>query len=75
MSVDATKLEGILRELTMDVGYACSSSSVWIGEFNGKPVQVSVMSHAEASDNDYGGINSRWQCIDVPPPQNEAEQG
>lgn len=71
MSVDAIKLEGVLRKLAKDVGGYCCDASVFIGEIDGKPVYLTVYERSEAEDcHDYEGTRDKHNCI-MPPPQNE----
>lgn len=58
MNINVDKFDSILVELATDVGGMCCESAVFIGEINGKPVRLSVMSLDQAEeDHDYHGTN------------------
>lgn len=67
MEIDSEKFIALLRELADGIisGPACESS-VFIGEVDGCPVRVAVMSRQEAKDeHDFiPRKKNPWQCIE-----------
>ncbi|QIY81465.1 hypothetical protein [Chromobacterium violaceum] len=64
MKVNAEKLEQIIQELSSEVGGWSCSSSVFVGEVNGNPVRIEVMTPSEAADeHDFDGVGDEYRCI------------
>lgn len=62
MNINVDKFYQVLNELNKDIfdygGISCPSASVFIGEINGNPVRLTVMTEKEATEeHDYECTN------------------
>ncbi len=60
MQLDSEKLKNLVENEAQDIGrFSFEATSFFIGEFNNKPVMISVMTQREAGrKHDYDGIES-----------------
>lgn len=65
MKINADKLKQVLEILNKGTGGYCASSSVFIGEINGAPIQLTVMTTNEAqNEHDYAGTLADYLVIE-----------
>ncbi len=63
--INTNKLESILTNFSNDIDGITVERSVFIGEINGKPVQITVMSKSEAQiEHDYEGTRPEYDCFE-----------
>lgn len=53
MKIDSKRMREIIEDLAGDVRGPCCEASTFIGEVDGKPVRVTVMSAEEGEENGY----------------------
>jgi hypothetical protein len=64
-TIDAEKLESVLKDLRKDVGGMCCEAGVFIGQIRGCPIYLQVMSKDEAEEShDFEAVDQRYKCIE-----------
>lgn len=64
MKIDNEKLQKIIKQMSKETSGMCAETSVFIGEINGKPIRLSVMTSNEAEEEHYfEGFKDKFVCI------------
>lgn len=73
MKIDCQKLEKLLSEESESLGIFCETS-FFIGEINGYPVKVAIMTHEQAEvEHDYISTNPEYNCMITESQANELD--
>ena len=66
MSINVERIRSIIKDLGNDTAGSCCECSVFIGEIDGKPIRISVMSKHEAEEaHDYEGTLDKFNSINL----------